>query len=172
MRGFAHCNLLDEMLCLAKTPSGLCFLWYNRSMPDMLRVLFVALSRCVQSRRDLVLKNLALRQQLAVFAAKHPGPSLGAHDRLFWVVLRRLWAGWKKTLFIVQPETVIRWHRAGFKVYWKWISHRRQRVGRRPAPKALRELIFRMFALCGTSRATSRKSLVTNRRYMDVLSAL
>ena len=115
-------------------------------MPDMLRVLFVALRRCVQSRRDLVLENLALRQQLAVFAAKHPRPSLGAHDRLFRVVLRRLWAGWKKTLFIVQPETVIRWHRAGFKVYWKWISHRRQRVGRRPAPKALRELIFRMFA--------------------------
>jgi hypothetical protein len=56
---------------------------------------------------------LALRQQLAVLKAKHPQPRLALSDQLFWVVLRRLWSGWKEALVIVRPETVIRWHRAG-----------------------------------------------------------
>ncbi|MGO9434833.1 MAG: transposase [Terracidiphilus sp.] len=47
---------------------------------------------------------------------------------------------------IVQPETVVRWHRAGFKMYWKWISRKRDRPGRKPTSKELRELIFRMVA--------------------------
>lgn len=94
-------------------------------MPDMLWALFLALSRCVQSRRNIVLENLALCQQLAVLAAKHPRPRLAGHDRLFWVALRSFWAGWRQALVIVQPDTVIRWHRAGFKLYWKWISRRR-----------------------------------------------
>lgn len=47
---------------------------------------------------------------------------------------------------LVQPETVVRWHRAGFKMYWRWISRRRARPGRKPTPRALRELIFRVVA--------------------------
>lgn len=115
-------------------------------MPASLRALLAALSRCFWSRRDLLLENLALRQQLAVFAARHPRPRLAAPGRLFWVILRRLWPDWKRALLVVQPETVVRWHRAGFKTYWKWISRRRTRPGRNPTPKALRELIFRMVA--------------------------
>jgi len=88
-------------------------------MRAILRALLDALSRCFLSRRDLVLENLALRQQLAVLAAKHPRPRLVAHDRPFWVILRQCWTGWKKALLIVQPQTVAGWHRAGFKVYWK-----------------------------------------------------
>ena len=115
-------------------------------MPEMLRAIFLALIRCVRSRRDLVLENLSLRQQLAALAARQPRPRLAAHDRLFWVILRRFWSDWRRGLVIVHPETVVRWHRGGFKMYWKWISRRRMRSGRKPTPKGLRELIFRMVA--------------------------
>jgi len=111
-----------------------------------LRLLFILLVRSLSSRRNLLLENLALRQQLAVLVRKHPQPRLAAPDQLFWVLLRRLWPGWKQALLVVQPETVVRWHRAGFKLYWKWISRRRIRVGRKPTSKELRELIFRMVA--------------------------
>ena len=88
----------------------------------LLRLLTAVSVGFFRSRRDLLLENLALRQQLAVLKAKHPQPHLAAPDRLFWLVLRRFWSGWKQSLLIVQPETVVRWHRAGFKLYWKWIS--------------------------------------------------
>jgi putative transposase len=87
-----------------------------------------------------------LRQQLAVLAAKHPQPRLAVPDRLLWVILRRLWPDWKRALVIVQPQTVVRWHRGGFKVYWNWISRKHTRAGRKPTTRALRELIFRMEA--------------------------
>jgi transposase InsO family protein len=77
---------------------------------------------------------------------KQPRRRLTLPDKLFWALLCRLWSGWKRAILIVQPETVIRWHRAGFKLYWKWISRRRMSVGRRPTSKELRELIFRMVA--------------------------
>jgi putative transposase len=90
------------------------------------------------------LENLALRQQLAALAARQPRPRLSGHDRLFWVILRRFWSDWRGALVIVQRETVVGWHRAGFKLYWKWISRAHARAGRKPTAKALRELIFRM----------------------------
>ena len=60
--------------------------------------------RLLYSRRDLLLENLALRQQLAVFKSKNGRPRLAASDKLFWVAARRLWAGWKKALMVVTPE--------------------------------------------------------------------
>jgi transposase InsO family protein len=92
------------------------------------------------------LEILALRQQLAVLKAKQPQPRLKAADRFFWMILRKCWSGWKEALVIVQPETVVRWHQAGFKMYWTWLSRRRKRTGRRPTRKELRDLIFRMVA--------------------------
>jgi transposase InsO family protein len=115
-------------------------------MLRLLRLLLVLVFNFVRSRRNLLLENLALRQQLAVLASRHPQPRLGAHDRLFWVILRRFWSGWKQSLLIVQPETVVRWHREGFRLYWKWISRKRCRAGRKPTSKELRQLIFRMGA--------------------------
>jgi hypothetical protein len=104
-------------------------------------------ARCLRSRRDLVLENLALRQQLGVLNRKHSQRRFGTSDRMFWVILRRLWRrGWKQTLVLVQPETVIRWHRTGFRLYWKWISRKHAVVGRKPTSQELRELIFRMVA--------------------------
>jgi transposase InsO family protein len=111
-----------------------------------LRLLLILLIRSFSSRRNLLLENLALRQQLAVLARKHPQPRVAVHERIFWIVMRRFWSRWKQALLIVQPETVVRWHRAGFKLYWQWLSRKRVRAGRRPTNKELRELIFRTVA--------------------------
>ena len=67
-------------------------------MLRLLRLLFVLVGRLFRSRRELLLENLALRQQLFVLGERRPIPRLPAADKLFWVVLRRLWPGWKQTL--------------------------------------------------------------------------
>jgi hypothetical protein len=61
-------------------------------------------------------------------------------------VLRRLWSGWKTPLVLVTPRTVVGWHRAGFRLYWKWLSRARQVGGRKPVGEEIRALIFRMAA--------------------------
>ncbi len=104
------------------------------------------LIRLFRGRGNLVLENLVLRQQLAVLKRRHPRPSLGLFDKLFWVVARRVWSAWKQYLIIVTPETVVRWHRIGFRIYWRLISRVQAQVGRKPTPKEVRELIFRMVA--------------------------
>ena len=115
-------------------------------MLRQLRLLFVTLVRFFRSRRDLLLENMVLRQQLAVLRRRHPQPRFACSDRLLWVILRRIWSGWKQALILVQPETVARWHRAGFKLYWTWISRHRTQSGRKCVSRELRELIFRMVA--------------------------
>src|SRR5207302_6259916 len=81
-----------------------------------------AILRLFRARRRLLLENLALRQQLAALKKRHPRPKLGALDKLFWVLARKFWSGWKQALLIVSPETVVRWHRSGFALYWRVIS--------------------------------------------------
>ena len=68
--------------------------------------------------RQLALENLALRQQLSVYKRTVTRPSLRRIDRLFWVGLARVWAGWKQSLLIVTPDTVLRWQRRRFREYW------------------------------------------------------
>jgi len=99
-----------------------------------------------RSREELLLENLALRQQLLALHAKRPRPRLSSVDKLFWVVLRKVWSGWKRSLILVTPETVVRWHRTGFRLYWSWISRARKVVGRNPISREVRALIFRMVA--------------------------
>jgi putative transposase len=106
-------------------------------------VWFGLLDRSLRSRRRLLIENLALRQQLTVLERKHPKPRLGIVDKLFWVLASRFWSDWKKSLLVVTPETVVRWHRAGFRLYWNFISKLRKRVGRKRLSKEVRELIFR-----------------------------
>ena len=65
---------------------------------------------------------------------------------MFWVSLRKLWSGWKKPLLLVSPETVVRWHRTGFRLYWAWLSRTRRTAGRKPLSREVRDLIFRMVA--------------------------
>jgi hypothetical protein len=76
----------------------------------LLRLLPVLTIRLLRSRRELLLENLALRQQLTVLKRRHPQPRFAVSDKLFWVMLRRLWYGWKCALVLVRPETVVRWH--------------------------------------------------------------
>jgi putative transposase len=85
---------------------------------------------------------IALRQQLAVLKRKRPRPTLNCFDRLFWIALRRFWPGWKNVLLIVKPDTVIGWHRAGFRLYWRWRS--RPRTGRPEITSEVRDLIRRL----------------------------
>lgn len=114
-------------------------------MLRFVRLCLGTLVRLFRAHRSLLLENLALRQQLVVLKRRHPRPSLGTFERLFWVVARRVWSGWKQSL-IIAPETVVRWHRAGFCLYWKLVSRARRQVGRRPTSKEVRDLIFRMVA--------------------------
>lgn len=98
------------------------------------------------SHQDLILENLALRQQLLVLHAKKPRRRLSAGQKLFWVMLRSLWSAWKKPLVLVTPRTVVGWHRAGFRMYWKWLSRKGRSGGRKPVSREIRALILRMSA--------------------------
>src|ERR1022692_422044 len=100
--------------------------------------------RLFRARRYLLLENLVLRQQLSVLKRKRPRPRINLFDKLFWVLARRLWSDWKQALIIVTPDTVIRWHRAGFALYWRAISRARRVTGRKRISTEVRDLIFRM----------------------------
>ena len=113
-------------------------------MLRLLRVLLQTISSSVRSRSQLLLEIAALRQQLAVYKARGRRPRLRAADRPFWVALRRFWSRWTDALTFVKPETVIRWHRKGFRLYWSWISRRRRRPGRPRVTAGIRALIRRM----------------------------
>ena len=68
-------------------------------------------------RADLAMENLVLRQQLAVLKRRRQRPHLRVIDKIFWVAAFRFWPKWKQSLIVVTPETVVRWHRAGFRRY-------------------------------------------------------
>ena len=95
-----------------------------------------------RSRSDVALEVLALRQQVAVLKRKRLRPELNAADRLFWTMLRGCWSRWKDVLVVVKPETVVGWHRAGFRWYWRWRS--RPRGGRPRITPEIRVLIRRL----------------------------
>jgi putative transposase len=82
---------------------------------------------CPRDGAALRLENLALRHQLAVLSRTRR-PKIRGLDRLFWIALKATWAGWRQALVIVQPETVVGWHRRGFRMFWRWKS--RRRIGR------------------------------------------
>ena len=71
---------------------------------------------------------------------------LDSVDKVFWVALRKLWSRWKKRLLLVTPETVVRWHRIGFRLYWSWLSRTGRAAGRKRLSREVRDLIFRMVA--------------------------
>ncbi len=87
-----------------------------------------------RGKRALVLENLALRQQLAVYKRVQKRPRIRSTDRAFWVWLSKLWDGWKTPLILLRPQTVIRWHRQGFKLYWRRKS-RTRKIGRPTIPR-------------------------------------
>ena len=101
------------------------------------------LSALFRSRYNLGIEILALRQQLGVLHRKHPRPRLRIQDRIFWVLLRRLWPAWRNVLVIVKPETVVGWLRAGFRLFWRFRSQAKSR-GRPRIDAELRGLLERM----------------------------
>jgi putative transposase len=91
----------------------------------------------------VTLENVALRHQLAVLQRSVRRPRFRRRDRIFWLWLARLWAGWRASLLIVRPATVLAWHREGFHLYWRWKSRLRS-PGRPPIDLEIRTLIRRM----------------------------
>ena len=111
-------------------------------MLDLISTFVVTIRVFFRSRVDTSLEVLALRQQVAVLKRKRPRPVLTHWDRFFWTTLRQLWPRWSEVLAIVKPETVVGWHRAGFRLYWRWRS--RPRGGRPRVSDEIRSLIRRM----------------------------
>lgn len=102
------------------------------------------LRSCFQTRASLQLEILALRHQINVLRRSQRGRvRLHSSDRLFWTWLMHLWSGWRSALAIVKPETVIAWHRRGFRLYWTWKS-RQNRPGRPEVSREVRDLIRKM----------------------------
>ena len=91
----------------------------------------------------VAIENLALRHQLLVLQRSVGRPRLARWDRIFWVWLSRVWVRWRSSLVIVQPATVLTWHRQGFRLYWRWKS-RPNPVGRPKLDAEIRHLIRRM----------------------------
>ena len=106
------------------------------AMLAYVRAFFMAL-------HSLAMETAALRQQLAVYKRKQPRPKLNQFDRLFWIVVRRVWNNWSEALVLVKPDTVISWHRAGYRLFRRWRS-RPHRVGRPKVAEEARRLIRRM----------------------------
>ncbi len=83
----------------------------------LLRLLLTAARSLVRPRSQLALENLALRHQLAVLKRSVPCPRIKDRDRRLWILLRCFLDAWHDALILVQPDTVVRWHRAGFRAY-------------------------------------------------------
>ena len=113
-------------------------------MPIFLATLLATLSSILRSRAVLELENLALRHQIGVLqrsASKRP--KLTPLDRVLWAWLSGIWSDWRSALAIVKPETVVAWHRTGFRLFWTW-KVRRGQPGRPVICREVRDLIRRM----------------------------
>ena len=110
---------------------------------SIIKAVLILFRNLFMNRNDLLLENLALRQQLAVQQQTIKRPKLRNRDRWFWSWLSTLWSQWKSALIIVKPETVIKWHRQGFKIYWRWKSGTKK-IGRPRICKEIRDLIRHM----------------------------
>lgn len=129
---------------------------------NVFHVARVLIRYIVADRAELAAENLALRQQLAVLERQAKRPRLRPRDRIFWVWLSKLWPGWRSVLVIVEPDTVVRWHQLGFRLYWRWKS-RRGKPGRPKVAAEIRELIRRTSVenpLWGTPRIQSELTLL------------
>ena len=109
---------------------------------------FIVLIRIIQisrkSKSELILENLALRQQLSTYQTKKSKPKLRNLDRSFWIALKQSWNKWINHLIIVRPETVVDWQRRRFKNHWNKISTQNKKPGRKRINKEIRDLIYRM----------------------------
>ena len=113
------------------------------TMSSLLVALFALVASSFRTHVALQAEILALRHQLAVFQKNAPGRlRLQRSDRFLWVLLSRFWSGWRRCLQMVQPETVLRWHRRAFA--WYWTRKLRRLPGRPEVAANIRDLIRRM----------------------------
>ena len=122
-------------------------------MLELLRIFLPTVVRLFGERHDLLVENLLLRHQLQIALRSRPRPQIKTKDRFFWLVVRGLYPGWKQHLILVRPETVLRWHRRGWRLYWRWRSG--LHLGRPRLSHEIRELIATMASenpLWGTER--------------------
>jgi hypothetical protein len=110
----------------------------------MFRCLLWAIAAAMRPRALVIADNLCLRQQLLVLQRRKPRPRLTELDRRFWILAYRWFVGWPTSLLIVKPETVLLWHRQGWRTYWRRRSSRRGKTDRRPIAAELRTLIRRI----------------------------
>jgi len=109
-----------------------------------LLIVLGGLASMFKSSAQLRLENIALRQQLVGLRRSAPKRlRLTYADRIFWVWLHHVWSDWKSALMIVKPETVVTWHRKGFRLFWRWKIHG-GKPGRPRVPKEVRDLIRMM----------------------------
>ena len=117
-------------------------------MTDLLKLTLAVLASLFKSRAELEAENLVLRQQINVLCRRMPKrPALTNIDRLLFVWLYRWFPSTIGAFAIIRPETVIRWHRVGFRAHWRWRS--RNRVGRPRVSAELRALIREMSQASG-----------------------
>jgi hypothetical protein len=102
----------------------------------MLKYLFLFFRKSIINKTQLILENIFLRKQLKIYQRSNPKVKIKKTDRLFFKLIKELIINWRKQLFVVKPETVIKWHRSAFKFYWRWKS--KLKGGR---PKVSREVI-------------------------------
>ena len=102
-----------------------------------------ALALACRGHQELVFENIALRQQLRALQRTIRRPQLRTLDRVFWVLLANTWEGWRTGLVLVQPDTVVRWHRDWLRRRWAWHS-RRTRDGRPSVTCEIRALVAEM----------------------------
>jgi putative transposase len=112
-------------------------------MLTALMVILRSIGLICGGHRATVLENLALRQQLAVLTRTVKRPRLRSTDRLFWILLAKGWQDWRSALIVVQPNTVVRWHRQWLRWRWTRLSQRR-RPGRPTTSSAIRALVSTM----------------------------
>src|SRR6266550_2013702 len=110
-----------------------------------LLVLLRSIGLICGGHRAIALEHLALRQQLAVLTRTVKRPPLRSTDRLFWILLAKGWRGWRSALIVVQPDTVVRWHRQWLRRQWTR-RPTRTRPGRPNTDAAVRTLIGTMAA--------------------------
>jgi putative transposase len=112
-------------------------------MSSLFVALFALVASSFRTRAALQAEILALRHQLAVFQNNVPRRlRLHRGERLLWIVLSRFWSGWRRCLQMVQPDTILRWHRRAFA--WHWTRESRRLPGRPKIAANIRDLILRM----------------------------
>jgi len=109
---------------------------------EFTKLIIIAFFKIFSRKANIIAENISLRQQLAVYKRKHKKIPITNSDRIFWVFISKIWSKWKSALIIVNPETVLSWHRKGFKLFWRLKS--RKKAGRPKIDAEIRQLIRKM----------------------------